>query len=264
MAGNLAQKSQRQAAKNVCGHDFASWRRLDSGAAPGRIVIVNRRGVLVLGSLAVARGAVGAPAPAKPTLAILLFEYQGKDAALEPLREGLAQMLISDFSAVPEVRVVERARLKALFEEQKLGQSGKVDPATAARVGKLLGARFLVLGSFFDLKDVLRIDARVVEVETGRILRSVGSNGAADDFWTLEKNLAQKLGEVLESSLPAFTRPAAVTPPKVRSKTVATYGRALRALDAGRRAEAKQLLDQVVTEAPQFSLAKTDLNALLQ
>jgi len=34
--------------------------------------------------------------------------------------------------------------------------------------------------------------------------------------------------------------------------------------DRGRKEEAKKLLDQVVSEAPQFSLAKSDLNALLQ
>jgi TolB-like protein len=209
--------------------------------------------------------ALAAPPPAKPTLAILLFDYTGKDQALEPLREGLAQMLISDFSAAPQVRVVERVRLKALLEEQKLGQSGKVDAASASRLGKLLGARFLVLGSFFDLKTVLRIDARVVEVETGRIVKSVGANGPAEDFWTLEKDLAQKLGEVLESALPAFSRPPMSAPPaRVKSKTVATYGRALAALDAGRKGEAKALLTQVVTDAPAFSLAKSDLNALLQ
>jgi curli biogenesis system outer membrane secretion channel CsgG len=167
------------------------------------------RRLLVVASLAAlaspARGAPVAPKPV-PTLAILFFDYTGKDAELEPLREGLAQMLISDFSAAPQVRVVERTRLKALLEEQKLGQSGKVDPASASKLGKLLGARFLVLGSFFDLKNVLRIDARVVEVETGRIVRSVGAAGNADDFWTLEKSVAQKLGEVLEGALPAFTR----------------------------------------------------------
>jgi TolB-like protein len=222
------------------------------------------RRALVIGSLAgLASRTLAAPQP-PPTLAVLFFDYTGKDQSLEPLREGLAQMLISDFSAAPQVRVVERARLRALLEEQKLGQSGKVDPASASRVGKLLGARFLVLGSFFDLKDVLRIDARVVEVETGRILRSVGSNGAADDFWTLEKNLAQKLGEVLAGVLPAFTRPPATAPARVKSRTIVTYGRALTAIDRGRKEEAKKLLDQVVTEAPQFSLAKSDLNALLQ
>jgi TolB-like protein len=224
-----------------------------------------QRRALVVGSLAGLAGrALAAPPPPKPTLAILFFDYTGKDQELEPLREGLAQMLISDFSAAPQVRVVERARLKALLEEQKLGQSGKIDPASASRVGKLLGARFLVLGSYFDLKSVLRVDARVVEVETGRILRSVGTNGAADDFWALEKSLAQKLGEVLEGVLPAFTRPSATAPAKIKSRTVVTYGRALGALDRGRKEEAKKLLDQVVAEAPQFSLAKSDLNALLQ
>jgi TolB-like protein len=222
-----------------------------------------QRRALVLGSLgALANRALAAEA--KPTLAILFFDYTGKDQELEPLREGLAQMLISDFSAAPQVRVVERARLKALLEEQKLGQSGKVDPASAARVGKLLGARFLVLGSYFDLKSTLRIDARVVEVETGRILRSVGANGAADDFWTLEKTVAEKLGEVLAGVLPAFTRPAATAPAKVKSRTIVTYGRALNAIDRGHKDEAKKLLDQVVTDAPRFSLAKSDLNALLQ
>jgi TolB-like protein len=224
-----------------------------------------RRRALVLGSLGTLAGrALAAPEAPKPTLAILFFDYTGKDQELEPLREGLAQMLISDFSAAPQVRVVERARVKALLDEQKLGQSGKVDPASAARVGKLLGARFLVLGSYFDLKSTLRIDARVVEVETGRILRSVGANGATDDFWTLEKTVADKLGEVLAGVLPAFTRPAATAPAKVKSRTIVTYGRALNAIDRGRKDEAKKLLDQVVTDAPQFSLAKSDLNALLQ
>jgi TolB-like protein len=229
--------------------------------------------VLLIGSLAGVTGAAlrvaaAPPAGPPPTLAVLLFDYTGKDASLEPLREGLAQMLISDLSASSPVRVVERARLKAVLEELKLGQSGKVDAASASRVGKLLGARFLVLGSFFDLRTTLRIDARVVEVETGRILRSAGVNGPADDFWTLEQQLAQKLGDILKNALPELAPPPRPTPAKaaakVKSQTVATYGRALSALDGGRKAEAKKLLDQVVAEAPQFSLPKAELNALLQ
>ena len=238
---------------------------LDTRCVDGTIARVGRR-VALIGALAlVASRAAAAEAPAKPTLAILFFDYTGKDAGLEPLREGLAQMLISDFSTAPQVRVVERARLEALLEEQKLGQSGKVDAASASRVGKLLGARFLVLGSFFDLKSTLRIDARVVEVETGRIVRSAGATGPADDFWTLEQQLAQKLGEILKSALPEFaSAPRPAPPAKVKSQTIATYGRALSALDRGHKAEAKKLLEEVVTEAPQFGLAKTDLNALLQ
>ena len=204
----------------------------------------------------------------KPTIAILYFDYGGKKAELEPLREGLAQMLISDLAELSEIRVVERARLNAVLDEQKLAASGKVDAATAARIGKLLGARELVLGSFFDLAGALRIDARVVEVETGKIVRSVGANGPAADFWALERDLAGKLGDTMRTALPAAFEHAALLPPKPRppkvaASTAVTYGRGLAAADAGKKAEARALLGKVVEEAPGFTLAKQDLNALL-
>ena len=135
--------------------------------------------------------------------------------------------------------MVERARLKALLEEQKLGQSGKVDPASAARVGKLLGARFLCWQLFRPQERAAHRRARRRGGD-GADLRSVGTNGAADDFWALEKSLAQKLGEVLEGVLPAFTRPAATAPAKVKSRTIVTYGRALTAIDCGRKDEARK------------------------
>jgi len=221
------------------------------------------------GACLVAFTALAAAAPvAKPTVAILFFDYSGKQAELEPLREGLAQMLISDVAELAEIQVVERARLKAVLEEQKLAAGGKVDAATAARVGKLLGARHLVLGSFFDLAGALRLDARVVEVETGKIVRSVGVNGPAADFWGLERDLAGKLSDTMRTALPAAFEHAAAPaakprPPKLAATTAVTYGRALAAADAGKKAEARGLLSKVVEEAPAFTLAKQDLNALL-
>jgi TolB-like protein len=203
----------------------------------------------------------------KPTVAVMAFDYIGRDATLEPLREGLAQMLISDVPSLANVNVVERARLNAVLQEQKLGRSGKVDAITAARVGKLLGARFLVLGSFFNLGPSLRIDARVVEVETGKIVRAVGVTGTSADFLAIEQDLAGKLSEAIATALPAevqATRPKRPMPAKVKSTTVATYGRALMALDGGKKDEAKTLLTEVVKEAPEFRLAKTELNALLK
>jgi TolB-like protein len=227
--------------------------------------------------MAVLVGGAGAPRaqrpPAgkavKPTIAVLYFDYGGKKEELEPLREGLAQMLITDLADLHEIRVVERERLKALLEEQKLATSGKVDAATAARIGKLLGAQALVLGSYFDLAGALRVDARVVEVETGKIVRSVGVNGPAADFWALERDLATKLSDTMRIAVPAAFEHAAAAPPpkprppKVAATTAVTYGRALAAADAGKKGEARALLGKVIEEAPGFTLAKHDLNALM-
>jgi TolB-like protein len=211
--------------------------------------------------------AFAAPAKSRTTIAILAFDYSGKDPSLDPLREGLAQMLISDASSLPNVQVVERARLKALIEEQKLARTGSVDPASAARVGKLLGARFLVLGSYFDLGQTMRLDARIVEVETGKIVRAVGATGNGADFWGIEQDLSKKINDAIASALPEMPKvdlPVRAKPPKLKSATVATYGRALLALDSGKKHEAKTLLTNVVQEAPGFQLAKTELNSLLQ
>ena len=106
-----------------------------------------------------------------------------------------------------------------------------------------------MLGSFFDLAGTLRIDARVVEVETGKIVRSVGVNGPAADFWGLERDLAAKLADTMRTALPAAFEHAALLPPKPRppkmaAGTAVTYGRALAAADAGKKAEARALLGE--------------------
>src|SRR5881296_3699584 len=42
--------------------------------------------------------------------------------------------------------VVERDKLNLVLKEQGLAQSGAVDPATAAKVGKILGVKYIILG----------------------------------------------------------------------------------------------------------------------
>lgn len=210
----------------------------------------------------------------RPTVAVLYFGFGGGDAELEVLRKGLAQMLISDLAAVPSVDVVERERLQAVLDEQKLGKVLKLDPATSARVGKLLGARYLVLGDYFGLGKALRADARLVDVETGKILGSLGANGPADDFLGVEQKLAEgltKLVEVLPT--PPATQPPSPQPkppprpkPPARLvvKTAVQYAKALDLKDKGKKAEAAAQMKEVVQAQPDFELAQRDLAALLR
>jgi TolB-like protein len=251
-----------------------------------------RRGVvafLLAGCLALAlplaagrRAALAAPdagrAVRTTTLAVLYFDYSGHDAALEALRKGMAQMLISDLSAVDTLQVVERDRLQALLDEQKLAKSGKIDASTAARIGKLLGARYLVLGSYFDALGAFRVDARLVDVETGQILKSVGANGKADDFLGLEQTLAEGLKQAAldvssasvargaGTAAPAASgrRPRPAAPKRLKTETALVYSRALVALDDGDRKSAQNLFRRVLTAQPDFELAARDLNKLIQ
>lgn len=233
--------------------------RAVASIARGRQLDLRRHAVLaclilvVVPSLFVAT-AVAKPQllqPLPPTLAVLYFQYTGSDRELQTLRSGLAQMLISDLASIPEIHVVEREQLDALLREQRLSQTRAFDSVTATRVGKLLGARFLVMGSYFELKDSMRVDARVVEVETGRVVRGAGSRGSSDDFWSLERDLATKICQGLASALPV-TMPRRAPPPKLPASVVALLGGGLAALSAGHKTEAKATLKPLLQAHPEL------------
>ncbi|HEX6242800.1 MAG TPA: CsgG/HfaB family protein [Polyangiales bacterium] len=244
-------------------------------------------------TLALTLTAYAAPTTTTPTVAVIYFDYQGKSEELAPLKKGLASMLISDLAGSDAYRVVERERLEDVLAELKLQASAKIDQATAVKAGKLLGAHYLVLGSYFDVMKQLRIDARIVEVETGRVLRSAGATGQPEDFVGLEQKLANELARHLgETAKPLIDKPvkgkpktvlvkntrdagapdagearliARPKPPKkLDTKTAADYGRALSALDAHDLEAAKTTLKKVMARAPDFELASLDLNRLMK
>ena len=59
----------------------------------------------------------------------------------------LAGMLSNELSATEKFRMVERSKLGAVLEEQDLAASGRVSKSSAAKVGKLTGAKYLVMGT---------------------------------------------------------------------------------------------------------------------
>ncbi|MBI5609055.1 MAG: caspase family protein [Deltaproteobacteria bacterium] len=204
------------------------------------------------------------PAPARAVkqpirAALLYFDYEGQVADLVPMRKGLAQMLISDLQGQPGVLLVERERLEEVLAELKLQRGRAVDPATAAKVGKLLGAQYLVLGRISDFMGKLRIDARVVHVETGALVKTARADGKLEDFLDIEQSLAGNLREGLQSVRPPEAPPAPKVsqkaPRKIRPEVLVAYSQALDARDRGAVDEARQLLRKALELDPQFAPA---------
>src|SRR5205814_8485660 len=82
----------------------------------------------------------------RPGIAVLPCDNSGSYGQdkenFDALQKGIAGMLISELAANPAARVVEREEIEKLLAEQSLGASGKVTPETAAKIGKLVGARY--------------------------------------------------------------------------------------------------------------------------
>ncbi|MFT3791581.1 MAG: CsgG/HfaB family protein [Rudaea sp.] len=59
----------------------------------------------------------------------------------------LSGMLSNELSSSGDFRVVERSKLQNVLEEQNLAASGRIAPGTGAKIGKVTGAQYLVMGT---------------------------------------------------------------------------------------------------------------------
>jgi len=82
-------------------------------------------------------------------------------------------------------QVVERQQLLLVLEELNLGSSDLADETTRLRIGKIAGAQQMVFGAYQVIGDTMRIDLRLVDVSTGKIVRAAQktTTGAGISVW---------------------------------------------------------------------------------
>lgn len=72
------------------------------------------------------------------------------------------------------LRVVEREKIERVLGELKLQNTGSIDPESAKRVGRMLGADLLVIGGMVELQGkVLELNIRLASVESGEAVAAV-------------------------------------------------------------------------------------------
>jgi len=199
----------------------------------------------------------------RPGIAVFAFTNGGslgqqKDD-YDALERGMAGMLISELGANPALRVVERENIQRLVDEQNLGASGRVDPQTASRIGKLVGARYAVMGSFIDLYGDFRVDVRVVNVETSEILKTEKVSMQREHLFDLVRNLAAALNKDL--NLPPLPRQVSEQRMnrQVPTEALTFYSRALLYHDRGQKDKAIQMFQQAITVFPEYTEAQEGL-----
>jgi curli biogenesis system outer membrane secretion channel CsgG len=84
----------------------------------------------------------------KPRLGVLRFTNEtGAGWWSGTAGRDLQDMLAAELVSIGSFQVLERKELDAVIGEQDLGASGRVDPKTAAKIGKIKGAKYLVAGT---------------------------------------------------------------------------------------------------------------------
>jgi TolB-like protein len=235
------------------GQDPALRRQLD-----GRLRVLRQRQLVSSARQAVADEALLATTPPAPTtVAVFPFLLQTPDTTLEPLSRALAEMLVTDLSQTERLTVLERLRVQALIDEIQLADEGLVDPATAARGGRLLGAGQIVQGSVAGTEEALQLDAAVVGVQTGTPeVQSAQASTSIQRLFDAEKALALEIFRVLGVELTAAERERVNRRPTENVRALLAFGLGLEAEDVAAYSLASQYYSQAVSFDPAFEVAR--------
>lgn len=213
--------------------------------------------LIVWTALAVPRSALGS------TVAVLDLDKASGTESYDGLGRALAGMLVSDLAQAPGLSLVERSRLDALLAELDLSSTAFIDPATAQKFHKGLGAEFLVAGSYSVIGDTFLLDARVVGAESGKIVRAVRADGQADAFVDVEKRLVHDLLDGLAIKLAQETvAKIDATVPTRSFDAFTAYGAAVAFQDQGRIDEAREAFAEALRADPGYRAASTALASL--
>ena len=130
---------------------------------------------------------------AKPSIGV--SEFKNETSASwwsSDVGSDLAGMLTNELAGIGKFKVVERAKLGPVLDEQNLAASGRMNKSTGAKIGKLTGAQYLVFATVtsFDTQSrgtgggvsfrgisvggkkeeaYIAVDLRVVDTTTGEI-----------------------------------------------------------------------------------------------
>lgn len=201
----------------------------------------------------------GAEEQARRVVAVTSFANLNKDPAQDWLSTGIGETLTVKLGQVPSITVVERMRLADAMKELKLQDTAVVDPTTAAKVGKVVGAQTMVLGAIQKVGDQLRLTARFVEAETGAVTNSAQADGNIKDVFDLQDRLADALLKSLNVKVTSEVGEKMRAKPTEDIAAYEAYSKGVSSMQSGNYDKAAEQLKQAADKDPGFQLAQETL-----
>ncbi len=131
----------------------------------------------------------------KQRIAVLSITNKAGEEGENIPMAALEDMLTSALFSSNRFNLVERNEMDAILKEQKLSRGGEFTNETAAKVGQLLGVRFIVIGSINEWSPQKKtqgvfgvggrnlaetaITVKLIDVQTGEILRAITERAKA-------------------------------------------------------------------------------------
>lgn len=151
-----------------------------------------------------------------PLLAVLCFRCIAANGEDAWLGTGLAETITTELRGAPEVVVAARDRVHEALRRLGIGEES-IDEQAALKVGREIGARFVVAGAYQRSADAVRVTAAILDVASGRTQATVKEDGRISDIFELQDRIAQRL----KTSLSPDVAPSRVT--RAETEVVAAF-----------------------------------------
>lgn len=192
-------------------------------------------------------------------IAVMPFTNYNEDAKTNWLQRGIADTMVADFKS-SKLKVVERDQIERAIREVETQDAKLSEESRAAKVGKMVGARAIVLGGYQKVGNDVRLTARIIEVETSFVSEATKVTGPMTSIFALQDQLAAKLlGKPIVTQRAVARPKAKVAPPQ---KTVEAYQIYATSAASSDDAERAALLAKALQTDPNFVYAINDLAAL--
>ncbi len=197
---------------------------------------VARRATLIADADKAAKAALAHEATLNPgkipprTFSVVPFSVAATDTLLRPLSFGLADLLMNDLAKSPMLHLVERLQTEAILRELDLVDVGVTDPKQAPRVGRLVGARQILIGEATRGNgSIIRLSARVVDVISATVQDLVFAEAPLERVIDAEKELALLLFERLGITLTPAQKLSIEQRQTTQLAALVAYGRGVQA-----------------------------------
>ena len=124
------------------------------------------------------------------SLAVVPFLNISRDAADDWIGDGIAETVAADLESLGGLVVVGRDVVASVLGADA---PGSLDAAAAARLGRSVGAGWVVTGGYQRIGPRLRITARLVDARTGLVAETLTADGTLDEIFVLQDRIAAEL-----------------------------------------------------------------------
>lgn len=148
--------------------------------------------------------------PGKPTLAVLPFQNMSEYPDQEHFADGLVEDITTELSRIPWLSVIAR----------NTAFTYKRGPVDIRRVGRKLGARYVMEGSVRKSGDRLRVTCQLIEAMTGGHIWAERYEGKMENLFDIQDRITAEIAGAVEEPLrQAEIRLAQSRPTKVLKRT---------------------------------------------